>query len=556
MKKFLLSLLASLVLLFSFAPYFAVSAQGTSTPPVTSSWYNQGFGDWFLKVNDQSNPSEIFGERYTAAQVQWVIYGLWSFMINFVVGPRIGAVVACVFSTPSQQQEFGTCLEPALAEMIGISYASPNKSLASLVFADRPLSGISYIRNKARDFSLVPPVQAQTLGFGFEALRFVQDMWTSFRNIAYGLFVIAAVVFAFMIMFRVKISPQTVISVQSAIPKIVVALILVTFSYAIAGFLIDLIYVVIGLISLVVAPLVPPSNILQPNSVNASDVFNMLTVGPVTTSNATGTAQTSAGGILGLLGLYLQPILILIIVGILLMVVVAVVGAPTVVLTVIGAIAAVLLVAVLVIVLWMSIKIIFALFKAFANVILLTVFSPVYLVLGALIPNFGFGQWVKSYLSHLSVFVVTGVLAIFAWIFSRIAWSFLATPGATGPILTATSSGTDTNPWPPLLGTFAGGGDFGLAVLFAGVAFVFFTMVPKATDLVQSFISGRPFAYGTALGEAMAPITSAYGQFVSPFVRTTQEYVSRGAMEDRARKIGQKISGAFGEKKSGGQPIT
>jgi len=57
---------------------------------------------------------------------------------------------------------------------------------------------------------------------------------------------------AFMIMFRVRISPQTVITVQSALPKIIFTLILITFSYAIAGFLIDLMYVVIGIFSFIV----------------------------------------------------------------------------------------------------------------------------------------------------------------------------------------------------------------------------------------------------------------------------------------------------------------
>ena len=49
-------------------------------------------------------------------------------------------------------------------------------------------------------------------------------------------------------MFRAKINPQTVVTIQSAIPKAVVALILVTFSYAIAGLMIDLMYLLIGLI--------------------------------------------------------------------------------------------------------------------------------------------------------------------------------------------------------------------------------------------------------------------------------------------------------------------
>jgi hypothetical protein len=62
-----------------------------------------------------------------------------------------------------------------------------------------------------------------------------------------------------MIMFRAKLNPQTVISVENALPKIVVALLLITFSFAIAGFLIDLMYISIGIIAVLFsnAPNVP-----------------------------------------------------------------------------------------------------------------------------------------------------------------------------------------------------------------------------------------------------------------------------------------------------------
>ena len=56
------------------------------------------------------------------------------------------------------------------------------------------------------------------------------------------------IVIGFMVMFRRKIDPKTVITVQNALPKIVLALLLVTFSYAIAAFMIDLMYLVMAII--------------------------------------------------------------------------------------------------------------------------------------------------------------------------------------------------------------------------------------------------------------------------------------------------------------------
>src|SRR3990172_5935873 len=54
--------------------------------------------------------------------------------------------------------------------------------------------------------------------------------------------VLVLVAIGFMIMFRMKINAQTVISVENALPRIIIALILITFSYPIAGFMIDLMY--------------------------------------------------------------------------------------------------------------------------------------------------------------------------------------------------------------------------------------------------------------------------------------------------------------------------
>ena len=60
--------------------------------------------------------------------------------------------------------------------------------------------------------------------------------------------VIVLIAIGFMVMFRMKMNPQTVISVENALPKIVVSMILITFSFAIAGLLIDLMYIMIILI--------------------------------------------------------------------------------------------------------------------------------------------------------------------------------------------------------------------------------------------------------------------------------------------------------------------
>lgn len=67
-------------------------------------------------------------------------------------------------------------------------------------------------------------------------------LWTTTRNIAYLFFIVIFVAIGFMIMFRSKLNPQAVVNIQLALPKIIVSLILVTFSFAICGFIIDFVY--------------------------------------------------------------------------------------------------------------------------------------------------------------------------------------------------------------------------------------------------------------------------------------------------------------------------
>ncbi len=85
-------------------------------------------------------------------------------------------------------------------------------------------------------------------GIGFKGLTPVLKIWETFRNLVYLLFVLVFILLGLGIMFRINIDARTVMSIQNQIPKIVIALILITFSYAIVGFLIDMMYVSIYLV--------------------------------------------------------------------------------------------------------------------------------------------------------------------------------------------------------------------------------------------------------------------------------------------------------------------
>lgn len=68
----------------------------------------------------------------------------------------------------------------------------------------------------------------------------IVSIWANMRNIAYVFFILVMLVAGFMIMFRHKIGGQTLVTLGNALPNVIVSLILVTFSFAIAGIIIDL----------------------------------------------------------------------------------------------------------------------------------------------------------------------------------------------------------------------------------------------------------------------------------------------------------------------------
>lgn len=79
-----------------------------------------------------------------------------------------------------------------------------------------------------------------------------------------------------MIMFRRKIDPQTVISIQSAIPKIIISLILITFSFAICGLMVDIIFFSNELLKAIFVPIMRP----EFNYIPTTDIFSV--VGKIT----------------------------------------------------------------------------------------------------------------------------------------------------------------------------------------------------------------------------------------------------------------------------------
>lgn len=122
---------------------------------------------------------------------------------------------------------------PGLGKAIGYLYTAPPATTQQYV---------AYVLNSA-GVNIAQPAYAQVGGLGFSSLLPILDTWVRMRNVAYLFFVIMFVVIGFMIMFRQKLGGQTVVTIQQAIPQIIISLLAVTFSFAIAGLLIDMMYI-------------------------------------------------------------------------------------------------------------------------------------------------------------------------------------------------------------------------------------------------------------------------------------------------------------------------
>ncbi|MBL7036897.1 hypothetical protein ISR94_03640 [Candidatus Microgenomates bacterium] len=438
-----------------------------------STWYNQNFEDWFVKVydTDSSPPNEIFGERYTAAQVQWIVYSLAT--LPFMAGSDLSArVMSCAFT--KDFIECGGVIKEFIDQTLELGQGSGTTKFGQ-VFSTNPISGVNYVSTAIKKFKFVPEAQAQ--GFGYNASDLAKELWAISRNFAYALTVLVVIVFAFMIMFRVKISPQVVISVQSALPKIIGGVVLVTFSYAIAGFAIDLMYVVLGLLS----------SLLIQGGLSDHDFTTLFN--SFVNKNVFWTLMQYW---IMFIGSSLAALKVWFFLG--------------------GSLVIMFWVVMLFILLFMSLKIIFMMLKTFIRIFFLIILGPLQILLGVFTPNMGFGAWLKSLMSNLAVYPIVAMMFFFAFFFLRQSFPDWDWVSSVFPFDVTFKTGGESWKPPFTFGTSNNPISGGVDILFVGISFMIVTLIPKTVEIIQGLMSGKPFAYGTALGEAAAPV-KGYGQY-------------------------------------------
>ncbi|MBU1085356.1 hypothetical protein KKB06_03330 [Patescibacteria group bacterium] len=334
--------------------------------------------------------------------------------------------------------------------------------LVSQIITQPPSSSVEYLADLGSRIGLVKPAYAQD-STGYRGLFGVLETWKIFRNISYALFVIIFVVVGFMIMFRSKLNPQTVVSLQLALPKLIVTLLLITFSYAIAGFVIDLIYLITYL----------AANILD---AEAADYMTTGLGELINIFKPWESADTIADSLSGLFpkntGLdVLTEIATIEIFSVSLMKVI--VG---------GAI------------LFSILKLLIQLILAYVNIILQVIFAPIMLLFNALPQSNSFSSWIKNLIANAAAFPAVAIMIM------------------VGDKLINSDTGIGTDSLQlPFIGFLAGSQNFVQVI----IGFGFILILPKIVTMIQEALKVKPaMPAGAAviegIGAATAPISGAF----------------------------------------------
>jgi hypothetical protein len=364
--------------------------------PIPSRWYDTSLFEFSRRVFDSNNTDEIFGERYTYAQVNWII----SSIIVYIFPPlRYTSIIELltfvsqiIMGVGNAGNVFGDA-SPILESLpklgiIGGTYAIMAQ-VPNFIFVSPIASGVTEVKNLAAKFNIASPASAQGLGYEKLNLGTVRDMWVATRNMAYLIATIILIVAGLMVIFRTKISPQASVTVQMIIPRLVISLVLVTFSFAIVGFVIDMMYVIItavlGMISFTTGTRI------------ISDLSLAI-------SNLTG----SFNFVQHFLGVYIAIAVILMLLAIVIAFVAVLAPGAAVIIPISGIILGFFMWSVY---LWA--RIVGQLIVAYITLMLLTIAGPIMIIMDILpTSKGGFKKWLSCVIGNASVFVSYALISI------------------------------------------------------------------------------------------------------------------------------------------------
>lgn len=481
MKKivhFGLIILFALVTSPSLWPIFAQSP----TPAAAS-------GSW-KHPNEQAVGDAIYGGDDVNLESSWSI-GNTVGMLD--IADKIGGTL-CTASTGN------------INECIGGSTVGTLGKVIAMTFTEKPADVGMWIADVGHTLGFMPKAYAQ--GVGFSGLAPLLPIWKAFRNIAYLLMALVMIALGFMIMFRKKIDPKTVVTAQNAIPRVVIALILITFSYAIVGLAIDAMYVVLYF---AIALFKSTGYLPKPNPATLTGFFN-----PDLTAEglyAQGGLWDNFGAIEWdpyklLFGWNTQGWSVPLDAGLsLAAVAVAIFAIPATFFAapVVGTIGTIALAAMPLIhlllsiaMLYLFIRLMFFFISAYIQIIISLLMAPLQLLAEAFPGSNAFSSWFKNLVANLAVFPIGGAMFMLSAVFTQFTRDPSALPQQSIWAPPYTSIGFVNN-------TTSIASIIALGILFA---------IPQVAGSVKESLKAKPampmMDFGQAGGTAMNLLSTAY----------------------------------------------
>lgn len=398
---------------------------------------------------------------------------------------------------------------PLLADANNQPTALGKAAIASYELpAPRLPSTITFLKDSFSEFIPIShSVNAQ--GLGYRALNqsdTLTGLWKAFRNLAYALTALILIIMGLMIMFRVKLSAQAVFTVEQAIPQVAITLLLITFSFAIAGLAIDLTWILNSLFVLIInTAAIPSPDILANLTQQLCTLLNKpncvgFTNGSTFYYDVNFLNNPVTGNVIFL---SVFAIGILIWKSIAILSAFSTIGGP-----IIGLIVGLIFIVIAFLALIFNMfKIIFTLAKVYAQIIISIIFGPLVILTGALPQSQGgFSSWISSLLENvLALPVVSGMFLLGITLLMSVPAQFQFATGWSTPQI---------------------GGSPDLGILLAG--FSILMAIPKVPDMLKAFFAKKPFDFATAIGESMKPGSGLAKGVVGGYSKAT----SAGAPND------------------------
>src|SRR3989344_5276633 len=388
--------------------------------------------------------------------------------------------VQAIVSGVGNSLGYGGAGDPTIAQKpgaIGFAAAMIGKLMGNL-----PISSHDYVQYVASKMNIAQPAYAQ--GTGYSVLSPLIRVWSAFRNIAYLAYVLIFIFIGFMIMFRAKLDPQTVVNVQNSLPKLVITLLLITFSYAIAGFMVDLIYLGIYILiatfdsaGLLGEPTIALNRLLTQN------LFELVFKAGLWRLTA------NAAFVIALL--------------------------------------------------FAMFKLFFQLGIAYIQIILQTIFAPIFILFNALPGSQSFSSWLRNFLSNILIFPAVATLFLIA--------AVLLGPYQPGPgkpsedpfDITAPLIPSGTPFWmPPFIG-LAGGVDAEAILQLIGFFFILFA--PQMVSTLQQALKAKPLPTGGVFAQIAAGAGIVGGALGAP--GRAIGGVARGVVGGYVQQKGEALGG-------------